>query len=102
PSGACQAKSPVDESTAVSRPHGGFWHGQLLPVIRMSNVPRPPPGTDLSYGLPLREPSRAFSIQPIAPTSWLTTKMYFVAGSNAASPGTSLFSTGRSLTPKIG
>ena len=30
PSRICHAMSPVDALTAVSRPHGGFWHGQFV------------------------------------------------------------------------
>src|SRR5665213_905256 len=35
PRGTCQANSPVLAFTAVRRPHGGFWQGQLLaPITR--------------------------------------------------------------------
>jgi len=45
--------SPVEELTAVSRPHGGFWQGQFPPGMLTSKLPRPGPvrsGEVLSYG----------------------------------------------------
>src|SRR4029077_19324210 len=54
----------------MSRPHGGFWHGQLPPGIRTSNVRSSDP---MSYGT--GDPSLVFSTQPSAPTSCVAAKM---------------------------
>ena len=36
---ACHAISPVLPLTAVRRPHGGFWHGQLPTTLPLASFP---------------------------------------------------------------
>src|SRR5579863_9197120 len=92
PSGTDHAKSPLRASTAIRRPHGGFWQGQLL-----SPFVRPSPSTFLSQkrgSAPIwlrrsyctREPPESFSIQPILPSSDVLTKTYCSFGSVAVPP----------------
>src|ERR1700681_4597173 len=95
PSVTCHANSPVLAFTAISRPHGGFWHGQAcspeFTMLPERGLPSDHWKRDVGPRMLLRSyctaaPGAFFSIQPKLASSCELTKTYPIFGSAATPP----------------
>src|SRR5437016_930478 len=77
PSGTRHAMSPVFALMAYNKPQGGFWHGHKFRSQKRAYSP-----AELVCAYRTGEPFGCSSIQPIAPASFVLTKMYPSEGSN--------------------
>src|SRR5579859_6582545 len=95
PNVTCQANSPVLALTAISRPHGGFWHGHAcsppFTTLPVRGLPSNHWKRDVGPRMLLRSYSTAapgafFSIHPKLASSCELTNTYPSFGSAATPP----------------